>query len=303
MSQAPIMPLYTDAYLADTHHLSTEAHGAYFLLLISTWRNNGVPFADDDENLARMVRLPLRRWKIIRPLLTPFFNLSDGTWRQKRLEATWAEVAQKISTNRVNGMKGNALRHSTPKPQKNNNTTLANASDSRSPSINHKPLSNAYKKEDEKKWEEKSQEKAPLRTPNLDRMRFYLSNGEYFLPGYAHEVPRELKPTAEKALVEMEPLLTPAPPGVVSALVTRLMQHFPVPAGASRPSLEADYAAALAAFPQDILETSYAKILATHRYHTLPKIADFIAIAEPPHATRTCHRARLQRLLKKWEGG
>ena len=49
MSKAPSMPMYWDAYIADTTHLSTEEHGAYLLLLAAMWRRDGsVP--DDDKD-------------------------------------------------------------------------------------------------------------------------------------------------------------------------------------------------------------------------------------------------------------
>jgi uncharacterized protein YdaU (DUF1376 family) len=115
MAQAPVMPLWTDALIADTTHLSPREFGCYMLLLIATWRNNGQPFADDDKILARICRMPTYEWKSqIRKRLAPFFNLTDGSWRQKRLEKEWAFCSARGRTSKRNGaMDG---RPSAPKP-------------------------------------------------------------------------------------------------------------------------------------------------------------------------------------------
>ena len=97
MSQAPFMPLATDAYLADTTHLTTEEHGAYLLILLATWRNNGEPLPNDDIRISRVIRCTVKRWKTkIRPTVIQFFDVSDGTLRQKRLEKAWIDVAKNI---------------------------------------------------------------------------------------------------------------------------------------------------------------------------------------------------------------
>jgi hypothetical protein len=95
------MPVITDALIGDTTHLSTEQFGAYVLILIATWRNNGQALADDDESMAHICRCSLARWrKHLRPKLIPFFDLADGHWHQKRLEAEWALVMGKIEKQR-----------------------------------------------------------------------------------------------------------------------------------------------------------------------------------------------------------
>lgn len=97
MSQAPSMPVFPDALLADTMDLSTEEFGAYCLILFVTWRNNAKPLPDDPVRMARVVRVSEVRWTSrIRPALGRFFDLSDGTWRQSRLEKEW-EYVTKIS--------------------------------------------------------------------------------------------------------------------------------------------------------------------------------------------------------------
>ncbi|MDX1974440.1 MAG: DUF1376 domain-containing protein [Rickettsiales bacterium] len=111
MSQAPIMPFYTDAYLADCHHLSTEEHGAMLLILLHSWRQNGKPLPDDEAMMCRVVKAKNRtHWKKLRSALLPFFDVSDGHWRQKKLEQTWKEVSEKIAVNRAKGKKGGEAR-------------------------------------------------------------------------------------------------------------------------------------------------------------------------------------------------
>ena len=47
--------------------------------------------AKNDKLLARICRMPTYEWKSqIRKTLEPFFNLTEGLWRQKRLEKEWA---------------------------------------------------------------------------------------------------------------------------------------------------------------------------------------------------------------------
>jgi uncharacterized protein YdaU (DUF1376 family) len=110
------MPFATDAYLADTKHLTTEEHGAYVLLLITTWRNNGRPLPDDPMRLARIVGATEKRWaERLRPVIAKFFDLSEGTWRQKRLEKEWAFVANRRASCAERGRKGGR-----PKPLEDN---------------------------------------------------------------------------------------------------------------------------------------------------------------------------------------
>src|SRR5678815_317981 len=107
MSQAPMMPIYPDALLGDTLHLSAEQLGAYLLLLFATWRNNGKPLADDDRKLARICRSTTAHWRrALRPTVIEFFQTDDGFLHQKRLESEWNLVREKIEINKLNGAAG-----------------------------------------------------------------------------------------------------------------------------------------------------------------------------------------------------
>ena len=106
MAEFPALPLFTDAYLADTRHLTTEEHGAYLLLLICAWRSRGCALKDDDKTLARIAGLSPTRWRRLKPALVDFFQIEDGLWRQKKLTAVHTNVAVRVARNKANGAKG-----------------------------------------------------------------------------------------------------------------------------------------------------------------------------------------------------
>lgn len=77
----PWMPLYVGDYLGDTGHLTTTQHGAYLLLMMHYWRKGSLP--DDDKQLSKITKLPLKVWTEYRETLQDFFH--DG-WRHKRID-------------------------------------------------------------------------------------------------------------------------------------------------------------------------------------------------------------------------
>ena len=86
MADHPALYLWTDAYLGDAYHLTTEEHGAYFLLLMAAWRSPGCRLRDDDAFLARVTKSSLPRWRDrLRPAMTAFWTIEEGYWTQKRL--------------------------------------------------------------------------------------------------------------------------------------------------------------------------------------------------------------------------
>src|SRR5205085_5893319 len=85
MAEFPALPLWTDAYLGDTTHLTTIEHGAYLLLLMTAWRTRDCSLPDDDRLLARYARLNAQQWKRMRPIIAAFFTVEGGVWKQGRL--------------------------------------------------------------------------------------------------------------------------------------------------------------------------------------------------------------------------
>lgn len=86
MAEFSALPIFTDAYLADTDHLSFAEHGAYLRLLMLMWRTPGCRVPNDDPWLARRLRITLDQVReFIRPLIVEFCKI-DGNWiTQKRL--------------------------------------------------------------------------------------------------------------------------------------------------------------------------------------------------------------------------
>lgn len=85
------MPLWIADYLADTQHLTRDEHGAYLLLLMAYWRK-GEPLADDDRKLAAIAKASPAEWRRLRPVLSEFFQVGDGVWKQKRVDAELARA-------------------------------------------------------------------------------------------------------------------------------------------------------------------------------------------------------------------
>lgn len=96
MAEFPALPLWTDAYLGDTTHLTTIEHGAYLLLLMAMWRSNG-SLPNDDAKLARYARLTPGQWARIKPTIMEFFRAEDGRISQGRLTDELKAVRQNSS--------------------------------------------------------------------------------------------------------------------------------------------------------------------------------------------------------------
>ncbi len=86
MAEFPALPFFTDAYLADTIHLTTAQHGAYLLLLMAAWRSRDCALPNDDEFLARIARMDKRTWAAHKAIVMAFWTLGeDAKFRQGRL--------------------------------------------------------------------------------------------------------------------------------------------------------------------------------------------------------------------------
>lgn len=145
MAEYPALPLFTDAYLADTRHLTTAQHGAYMLMLMTAWRAPDCSLPDDDVFLARICGMDKRTWASNKIVLLAFWQrTSDAKLFQKRLKDERNYVEGKRNKNVAAG-NASALkrknRHSTgvtTKPQPKTNqptpTPIVVSSGDKSPS-------------------------------------------------------------------------------------------------------------------------------------------------------------------------
>jgi|GEM_PF-1638006 len=135
MSKAPAMPLFVDAYMADTMHLTEAEDGVYMRLLMCMWRMGG-KLPNDDTLLARFARITKTQWvRKYRPVLICFFDEKDDVLTQKRLKKELDYVSKNVEKNRANGKRGGR-----PKSLKNKETDKPNGFENENP--NHNPNHN-----------------------------------------------------------------------------------------------------------------------------------------------------------------
>jgi len=146
MAEAPIWPVATDAFIADTMGLSAEETGAYIMLLICLWRNNGEPLELDPARLRRMARVAPSRWAKVWSSIEQFFIIENDLISQKRIQVDFKNVKAKIIMNRKAGSLGGMAKSLNLKKQHvaDANRTLKRNSSETVPI--HEPLTISTKK-------------------------------------------------------------------------------------------------------------------------------------------------------------
>ncbi len=103
------MPLYVADYLGDTMHLSTEQHGAYFLLLMAAWKNGG-SLSNDALQLRSITRLDAKKWQEHSPILAKFFYVAPYLWTHNRVREELNKAKTNSDKRSKSGAKGAAKR-------------------------------------------------------------------------------------------------------------------------------------------------------------------------------------------------
>jgi uncharacterized protein YdaU (DUF1376 family) len=106
MSDAlPWLPLYHEAFLADTALFSAAETGAYISLMLHFWRDGELP--TDDEGLREIGRLSPREWKASRAKLAKRFS---PDWRHERLDREREKSADAYRRKVEGGRRGGLAR-------------------------------------------------------------------------------------------------------------------------------------------------------------------------------------------------
>ncbi len=90
--------------------LNLEEFGAYMLLVLYYWQNQG-PFPDDPKRLARMCKVTEKQFVEIRETMTDFFGIRDGKWHSPRLDYEIEEAIAYKERLSERGKKGAAAMH------------------------------------------------------------------------------------------------------------------------------------------------------------------------------------------------
>ncbi len=114
MAEFPALPLFTDAFIADTAHLTAQQTGAYLMLLMVAWRTHDCCLPDDDKLLARYARMEFRAWKYHKSIIMDFWDKTEnGKWYQARLLDERKYVEDKRNKNVTAGKASALKRHET----------------------------------------------------------------------------------------------------------------------------------------------------------------------------------------------
>jgi uncharacterized protein YdaU (DUF1376 family) len=104
MAEFPALPLFTDAIIADTNHLTNEEFGAYMRILMLVWRSPDCKIPAADAWIMRKMCANDSKFKdLIKPLISEFLQHDrGGNWlTQKRLSKEFEFVKKQREKNSV----------------------------------------------------------------------------------------------------------------------------------------------------------------------------------------------------------
>tara|TARA_R110002167_G_scaffold992_5_gene4361 strand:+ start:177 stop:1016 length:840 start_codon:yes stop_codon:yes gene_type:complete len=96
MAEFPSLPLWTDAYLADTDHLTFEEHGIYLRLLMLIWRNPNCQIPNDKKWICRRLKVSDKYFDLsIVPIMEEYLDNTGNYISQGRLKKEFLFVRER----------------------------------------------------------------------------------------------------------------------------------------------------------------------------------------------------------------
>jgi uncharacterized protein YdaU (DUF1376 family) len=109
MKSANWMAFYVGDYAKNTLKLTTRQHGAYLLLILACWQEDGSVDGDDDT-LASITKLSMADWLHDKPKLATYFEITPEKWTHRRVLEELADAARLRRERSVAGQRGAARR-------------------------------------------------------------------------------------------------------------------------------------------------------------------------------------------------
>ncbi len=106
MSAFPSLPLFTDAFIADTGQSDRAGDRRVHDAPIGRVALSRVPPARRGRKARSLARVDRRTWLRIKPTVMGFWTLRDGFWTQKRLSSERDIVSKRADVARSNGKHG-----------------------------------------------------------------------------------------------------------------------------------------------------------------------------------------------------
>lgn len=113
MAEFPALPLFTDAMIADTQHLSHQEFGLYVRLLMYAWRDRDCSLPTDRTRIGRMVHISptaKRKFAMVEDILSQFFYEKNDKFFQKRLLKEKTFLGEKKQKDTLNGELGAVIK-------------------------------------------------------------------------------------------------------------------------------------------------------------------------------------------------
>lgn len=194
-------PFNIKDFVANTMRLTTEAKGAYLMLMLDYYEQ-GESAPDDDDVLAAITGLSLEAWRRHRKVLAPLFQIRDGFWQHDRIEQEMREAEHKLSLSTARAVAGGKARQANLRQGKAQAEPQA------------QPLAQPKQSQSRKRATSKAQAEPvaePAQSPQTAHLHLHLSSNREREEGALSQVGNGLGEEAPTAPVSVDQGLTGIP--------------------------------------------------------------------------------------------